>query len=278
METDEVQIDELIAATRTRTVEQIRRCLVPLARHLPHAHTKLNEGVLIFRAREGRRTHIGPVWDPARRDAQMNRANLLGDPIFYGTVKTDQHEPLKTLCMEMSKQMRIQRLPYLTLTVGIWKVTTPITMFLVHRTRFGDEEPKRLEALDELERMRIEVEAQYRADVIRLQELLDREFRKPVLKGNEIEYMVSAVFGDMALRDYQGITYSSVQTAELGQNVALLPSTVETCLQPMGAYLIQFQREHDMRYQVSQYEAAEGDGNPWKWFRLQPHDRPILRG
>jgi len=207
----------------------------------------------------------------------MNRANLLGDPIFYGTVKTDQHEPLKTLCMEMSKQMRNDRLSYLTLTVGIWKVTTPIELFLVHRTRFGDEEPKRLEALDELERMRSEVEAPYRYDVIRLQELLDREFRKPVLKGSEMEYTVSAAFADMVLRDYQGITYSSVHTAELGQNVALLPSTVKTCLQPVGAYLIQFQREHDMRYHVCQYEAAEGEGNPWEWFPLQPHDRPFRR-
>lgn len=277
MEALEAQLDELIAATRTLTVEQIRRCLVPIARHLPHTYTKLNEGVLVFRAREGKRAHIGELWDPERRNVQMNRANLLGDPIFYGTVKTDQHEPLKTVCMEMSKQMRDQSLPYLTLTIGIWNVTTPIELFLVHRTRFGDEEAKRLEALDELERMRSEVKPSHRKNVIRLQELLDREYRKPILKGTETEYLVSATFADMVLRDYHGITYSSVETAELGQNVALLPSTVATCLVPMGAYLIQFQREHDMRYHICQYEAAVGNGDPWDWFPMKPHDRPFLQ-
>lgn len=269
---DRITLEDLFSGDRKGewSVAGIQRCFLPLVEHLPHTYTTINRGARIFRGRPHqiatvRFNRVEDVYFKDRKGVKMGRANLDGQAVFYGSGRSEAiTPPLGTVCMELSKRMRNEGRGPLTITVGVWEALEPIETYVFHSPDIKVNDPKSEQAKAELVRMQQEIPHGIRSDVLRLQALLDREFCKRVsVDDSPDSYIISAAFSDLVFRQYGALAYPSVEMVA-GQNVALTPVATAK-LRPIGALLVQFDFDEDGKFSLTEYENAQGAGDPWKW-------------
>jgi hypothetical protein len=283
-----ITLEELLSGDHNKTlsISGVQDAM-QLAERLPLTYTTLQKGVHVFRARahSASKRFYFPRDISYKTDldsVKMGRANDKGKSMFYASCRSGPlPQALLTVCMETSKLLRDQKKGYQTFTVGVWKVKKPIELPILHALRPKGFDPKSAAARDELEQMRMALPEDIRNKVNRLHELLSREFGKRVPSGAAPEtYMVSAAFADMVYKmKHHGLAYPSVETEEMGQNIALTPWAAEKWLQPVGAQLVQFHMESDQQIFVCQYDTAFGKQIPWSWTHLHPGyalNRPFI--
>ncbi len=86
----------------------------------------------------------------------------------------------------------------------------------------------------------------------------DEFARDDIGKDQDFKYKISSAYANYLWNNtqYQGITYPSVPSGYLGQNVALLPSIVDTHLALESVAMFKFKRKNGMNYQIESFKIA----------------------
>lgn len=89
--------------------------------------------------------------------------------------------------------------------------------------------------------------------------LFSNEFaRDDIGKDEEYKYKISSAYANYLWNNtpYQGITYPSVPSNYLGQNVALLPNIVDTYLALESVAMFKFERKNGKNYPIDSFKIA----------------------
>ncbi|WP_343556322.1 hypothetical protein [Sphingobacterium sp.] len=175
----------------------------------------------------------------------FGRANKEKQAIFYGAVESPKikqprivaYFETSPILKELEKYHNISEL----FTVSRWRVLKDIE---VVEMIFSDEALK----VSNYTKISLEHQMQYYQHLLLAKEyeeqgrFFSNEFaRSDVRPGEDHKYKITSAYANFiwANTNLKGITYPSVQSAYLGQNVALLPEVVDTSLRlesPVGIF------------------------------------------
>lgn len=273
----ELTLDQLLAGdydVQTLSVKKVKDAYRQ-AKFLPFTFYTVYPGVHIQRVRAKKRYHFPAAvsYNPDPDKVEYGRANEEKNSLFYGSLSSVELEhALLTTCMESSKLVRDQKHGHQTFTVGVWKTKHGFEIPILHHPEPSADpmrEKHRLALAKDIENFPQED----RERILKLQKILAREFSKrvPTTADKKDAYLLSAAFAELMYdRGFAGLAYPSVETDGKGQNVALLPRTVERCLKPNGAQLVQFHWAGNDSFRVCQHEMAYGKHYPYRWVKMHP--------
>lgn len=180
------------------------------------------------------------------------RANLPKKSMFYGALLTKEIiSPRLTAFLETSEMAFDISIREQYFTVSIWRIKSP---FLVYECVFQDDEIdvnentiySRERQNENLKSLQLSKEEQL--NTIEVLKFFSKAFSKKVLKTEDYNYKITALFTDMILSHPKnqetlwGITYPSVKSGLLGQNIAISPEAVDSFLEFESAFVMKAER------------------------------------
>lgn len=200
--------------------------------------------------------------DVLEKHVDFGRANEPKQGVFYGSIITPQIEhPRAVAYFETSELLKnLDKHPNTeeVFTLSRWRLIENIE---VVEMIFSEE------ALKANEYNRLSLENQIKnykhlplADHYEYQgKLFSDEFaRNDIKKGEQFKYKISAAYFNYVNRNshLRGITYPSVASKYLGQNVALLPEIVDKCLKLESVAMFRFQRVNGINLPIDSFKVA----------------------
>lgn len=256
-----------------RTLERIKDILFYTEQmHLPAQGAPLTKGMLIYRARRQdsrtRREFKHQVsFQPDPKRTEQNRGNLTGNPVFYGSVRSQEvGHGWFLACNEVANRIppRCQ-----TFTVSVWRVIEDLPVLIISskEEQASGMDIARRAYRDFLELIKEVPADQYRR-AVELFDCLGEEFSKVVHRPED--YWISAAFAHLVYCNLTGaISYPSVANNFMGYNVCIMPDLVKRHLELIGGQLIQYQVEGESIL-VGNYEIFEGNTEPFQWKPMDP--------
>jgi len=265
------QLDALLVAERT--LERIKDILFYAEQmHLPAQVAPLTKGMLIYRARrqdsKTRREFKHQVsFQPDPKKTEQNRGNLKENPVFYGSVRSEEMGHGWFLaCNEVADRIPP---PCQTFAVSVWRVKEdlPAMMLSSKEEQASGMDIARRAYHDFLELIKGVPPDQYQR-AVELFDCLGEEFSKIVDRPDD--YWISAAFAHLVYCNLAGaISYPSVANHFMGYNVCITPDLVDHHLELVGGQLIQYQVEGHRTF-VGNYEMFEGKTEPFEWKPMDP--------
>lgn len=205
----------------------------------------------------------------------FGRANMPGQAVFYGSIMSSKMpRPREVAFKETSYKYRIrEELTDISevFTMSRWRI---IEDFEVLEMIFSDA------ALAESEYVQASLENQkgnyqHLEDAVYIEDqarFFSNEFaRNDINKGEEYKYKISAAYINYVWEKshLKGITYPSVQTGYLGQNVALLPELVDKYLRLESVGMFKFEKKNGLYIPIDSFRVATDLGEKqmdFKWY------------
>lgn len=198
---------------------------------------------------------------------RFGRANIPKQPVFYGAIMSPEIErPREVAFKETSYNYKIRdELTNISeiFTMSRWRIKEDIEVLemifsenvLKHSKYAQDSLANQIKNYKHLP-LAAEMEEQA--------QFFSNEFaRDDIGKGEDYKYKISAAYinyiWDRA-KHLKGITYPSVQTGYLGQNVALLPEVVETSLELEGVGMFKFEKIDGIYSPIDSIKVAQDLG------------------
>ena len=195
------------------------------------------------------------ILEKQRDNGIYGRANLPGEAMFYGALSTLEISMNRaTAFMEttsMTKDMSINEEYF---TVSRWLLKQDIK---VYECAFQSSKDVNKGVLKSREvqtgfLQNLSNNEEISLDAIRQLKFFSDEFSKYVDRTKSKKYMITSMFSNMIFKHIEnekleigGITYPSVQSGLKGQNIALLPSTVDNSLFFEKAVVMKAERKDD---------------------------------
>jgi hypothetical protein len=270
------QLEEIPYEVIYERIAAIRYKMLPSA-ILKKGHfidrVRINEPDEIFTSRDD----ISYIHDKEKLEKYVGfgRSNIPGQAVFYGSVISKKmHRPREVAFKETSYKYKIREELeniFEIFTMSRWRILEDIEVL---EMIFSDA------ALAESEYVQLSLENQ-RKNYQHLEQVgfmedqarfFSNEFsRYDVMKGEEYKYKISAayinyIWGKSHLK---GITYPSVQTGYLGQNVALLPEIVDRCLKLESVGMFVFEKRSGLYVPIDSIKVATDLGvnqSHFQWY------------
>jgi len=167
---------------------------------------------------------------------RYNRASIEGQSMFYGSIPTgDENFSQIQTCFEITSisgsdtEDGKEYEEYVTM--GKWRVKKefPVTS-IVHHSMFLQVNSFMKSMNDEYLKVIEQYPAQ-KEEYIKAVEYLSSEFAKPVPDDKRYLYKITGAFANILFaHGLAGVIYPSVKTEGKGFNIAILPTTVDSCL------------------------------------------------
>jgi hypothetical protein len=282
--------DDVVAELSSLDIDQIKARLQPALIGYAITCPIFDPGAYLYRARRvtpnfNKTVGIGrqDLIYPPKTVARLGRLNRNGEALFYAS---------------MHKQSVFFEVPDLRdgdeVILSFWKTTEPMLVNNVGYTEFAfsqlgakrgvpiwgppalsDEKTVSLPSLAESQVTSL-MQADANADT---KEAFSRYFMRPVSAGESEFYKLTTAIGEMHLgtvqghdRQFAGILYPSVRMWANGDNVALQPWFVDSCLEFRKAVHVKIKKRRETDMDVDYIDAAHGfeDDGKLKWLgRLQ---------
>jgi hypothetical protein len=211
-----------------------------------------------FRAQNTQRLSYNNNLEILRKQKENNiygRANLPGQSIFYGALKTPEISLNRaTAFMETTSMVKDLSISEKYFTVSRWKLREDLKVF---ECVFQSEENSNSGVSTSKESQteflhKLTKNEDLKTDAFRQLSFFSDQFSKYIDRGNPKQYMITAFFSDMIFNHPEnknleicGISYPSVQSELKGQNIALLPQAVDKFLYFEQAVVMKAERQAD---------------------------------
>lgn len=205
----------------------------------------------------------------------FGRANLPGQAVFYGSVMSPKIErPREVAFKETSYNYKIRdELQNISevFTMSRWRIKED---FEVLEMIFSDEV---LKVSEYAQQSLAHQENHYKhlntaAQMEEQARFFSNEFaRNDIGKDEAYKYKISAAYINYIWQKshLKGITYPSVQTGYLGQNVALLPELVDEHLELVSVGMFKFEKKNGVYIPIDSFRVATDLGEnkmDFKWY------------
>jgi hypothetical protein len=196
------------------------------------------------------------------KDVDFGRANETKQTVFYGAVESPEIKQPRVVAYfetsELLKNLSSYENAEEIFTLSRWKILEDIEVI---EMIFSDE------ALKVNDYTKISLQNQIKnyqnldlADHYEEQcRFFSNQFaRNDVKKGESFKYKITAAYANYLWRNTssKGITYPSVQSEYLGQNVALLPEVVDKKLSLESAGMFKFERKNGENLPIDSFKVA----------------------
>lgn len=206
----------------------------------------------------------------------FGRANEPGQALFYGAILSPQIEQPRIvayfetseLLKDLDKYDNIEEI----FTLSRWRILEDIEVI---EMIFSDDAMK----VNDYNRLALQNQIQNYKDLPLAHhyeeqgKFFSNEFaRNDVYRGQQFKYKISAAYSNYLLRHVQhlkGITYPSVASNYLGQNVALLPEVVENSLKLESVGMFKFEKRNGKNLPIDSFKIATElgpDQMNFKWY------------
>lgn len=205
----------------------------------------------------------------------FGRANQPKQAVFYGAIESPAIQQPRVVAYfetsELLKELHKHDNAEEIFTVSRWRILEDIEII---EMIFSDEalkvnEYNKLSLQNQLKNYgHLQLAEHYEKQGI----FFSNEFaRNDIEKGESYKYKISASFANYIWNNthLKGITYPSVQSKYLGQNVALLPDIVDKYLKLETVGMFRFKRENGENLPVDSFKLATDLGKnsmDFKWF------------
>jgi hypothetical protein len=204
----------------------------------------------------------------------FGRANEPKQAVFYGAIESPAIKQPRIVAYletsELHKALDMYDNIQETFTVSRWRVMEDIEVI---EMIFSDEALK----VNEYNKLSLQNQIknyghlQFADHYERQGILFSNEFaRNDVKKGEDYKYKISVSYANYVWNNtpLKGITYPSVQSNYLGQNIALLPEVVDKCLRLEMVGMFRFERKDGINLPIDSFKNATDLGEDlmsFKW-------------
>ncbi|MDB5091208.1 MAG: hypothetical protein JWR09_5202 [Mucilaginibacter sp.] len=203
------------------------------------------------------------------------RSNIPGQAVFYGSVMSKKMErPREVAFKETSYNYRIrEKLENISevFTMSRWRILENIEVLemIFSDAALAESEYVQLSLQNQRKHYQHLEQAGFMEDQARF---FSNEFsRNDINKGEEYKYKISAAYINYIWNKshLKGITYPSVQTGFLGQNVALLPEVVDKYLKLESVGMFSFEKKSGLYIPIDSIKIATDLGvnqSDFQWY------------
>lgn len=207
----------------------------------------LHPGKIITRARPNAdlKTVSDLAYKPQEHNNSCQRASTPNKTILYGCIVPEgqSYEATRFIsACECSKLLRSgkESKGRQAISYGKWEVLEDIHLLtIIHKDSFKDADNSLLSELKRVYEEHIKRTPDIEEDVDSISKFLAKEFSKENTENKDYNYLISAIFSEIAIEDYgyDGVMYPSVQAGgQLGFNVAITPSSVDSKMKLILVY------------------------------------------
>jgi len=213
----------------------------------------------------------------------FGRANSPGKSMFYGSVISSPIPLPRIVALSETDELLRSREKGtvdkdIVMTVSKWRINENISLAeMVFKKDRIPTTPEIEKAYNfHLALFRESMPEEEVQKLISILEFYSEEFAKPEI-ARDCDYKISAAYAESAFNNgsVQGIIYPSVRTDYEGSNVALLPKTVDECLQFEEAIITLVQIRGKKVFLDNLYRTGLVDVDQLKWYEMEQASQKV---
>ncbi len=213
--------------------------------------------------------------DVLNNHVNFGRANIPKQAVFYGSILSPKiRVPRAVAYFETSsvlKELEIHENIEEIFTLSLWEILEDIE---VMEMIFSDDALLKSEYAQTSFKKQVErfIHLPIADHYMKQGKFFSNQFaRKDIGKNEEFKYKISAAYSNYVWdkTNFKGVTYPSVASEYLGQNIALLPEVVDSCLELKKVAMFKFERKLGKNLPIDSTKLATDlgiDKRNFNWF------------